>query len=62
MRAHIHEVHMTAQNFYIGFWGEHCLKAVFQTLRDYSLAQGLAVYTQFDDLDLISRSQGMSES
>ena len=30
---------------------------VFQTLRDYNLAQGLSVHIRFDDLDLISRSQ-----
>ena len=26
-------------------------------MRDYNLAQGLAIHTRFDDLDLISRSQ-----
>ena len=40
------------------FFGKHCLKEVFQTLHDYNLAFGLAIHTRFDDLDLISRSQG----
>ena len=35
----------------------HCLRQVFQTLRDYNLACGLAVSIRFDDLDHISRLQ-----
>ena len=34
----------------------HCLKEAFQTLCDYNLARGLAIHTEFDDLDLTSRS------
>ena len=30
---------------------------VFQNLRNYNLARGLATQTWFDDLDLIARSQ-----
>ena len=30
---------------------------VFQTLRDFNSARGLAIRNRFDDLDLISRSQ-----
>ena len=40
----------------LAFFGGHSLKEVFQTLHDYNLAQGLAIYTCFDDLALISRS------
>ena len=38
-------------------FGGRCLRRVFQTLRDYDLAQDPAIRTRFDDLDLISRSQ-----
>ena len=38
-------------------FGGHCLREGFQTLSDYNLAQGLAIHNQFDDLDLISRSE-----
>ena len=38
-------------------FGGHCLRRVFQTLRDYDLAKDPAICTRFDDLDLISRSQ-----
>ena len=38
------------------FFGKHCLREVFQTLRDYNLARGLVIHTRFDDLDLISGS------
>ena len=31
------------------------LREVFQTLRDYNLAWGLAIHTRFDDVDLILR-------
>ena len=39
----------------VGGWG-HCLREVFQTLGDYSLARGLAVHTRFDDRDLVSQA------
>ena len=38
-------------------FGRHCLREVFETLHDYNLAWGLAIYARFGDLDLISRSQ-----
>ena len=44
-------------------WQKHCLFGgrcwgeVFQILCDYNRAQGLAIHTRFDDLDVISRSQ-----
>ena len=42
-------------NMYVGFFGGHCLKEVFQTLHDYYLAWGLAIHARCDDL--ISKSQ-----
>ena len=41
----------------LAFFCGHCLREFSQTLSDYNLAPGLAIYTRFDDLDLISRSQ-----
>ena len=40
-----------------GGGGEHCLRAVFLTLRGCDLARSLAFHTRFDDRDLISRLQ-----
>ena len=45
------------RNFHIVFFCRYGLREVFQTLRDYNLAWGLAIHTRFDDLDLISRLQ-----
>ena len=39
----------------LAFW-QTLFKEGFQTLRDYNLARGLAIHTEFDDLDLTSRS------
>ena len=47
----------TWQKLTLWLFGRHCLREVFQTLCDYNLAWGLAVYTRFDDLNLILRSQ-----
>ena len=33
------------------------LREIFQTLHHYNRAQGLAIHTRFDDLDLTSRLQ-----
>ena len=35
----------------------HFLREVFETLRVYNLARGIAVHTGFDDFALISRLQ-----
>ena len=37
--------------------GGHRLMEAFQISRDFNLAQGLAIHTRFDDLDLISNLQ-----
>ena len=36
---------------------KYIVRVIFQTWRDYDLAQGLAIHARFDYLDLVSRSQ-----
>ena len=43
------------------FW-QTLFKEGFQILHDYDLAQGLAIHTKFDDIDLYFKVTGMSES
>ena len=40
----------------LAFW-QTLFREVFQTVCGHNLAQGPAIHTRFDDLDLISRSQ-----
>ena len=35
----------------------HCSSDIFRTLHDYVLVWGLPIHTEFDDFDLVSRSQ-----